>query len=110
MKIENKYDFLNFNTPFLNDFNLNVNLNITEDDKPNEQTGLDTYSYLNKPGLSDYTKVYLNLYSTGPRPELSDYTKAYLSSITSSTSRVRPELSNLTKEYLSSHLTGFGDK
>ena len=105
VKIENKIDFLNFNRPFLN----NLNLNITEDDKAKGQNVYETYSFLNKPELSDYTKAYLSSYSSGHRPELSDYTKAYLSTITSSTSSVRPELSNLTKEYLSSHLSGFRD-
>ena len=105
VKIENKFDFLNFNTPYLT----NLNLDVTEDDKTKGQNAYETYSFLNKPELSDYTKAYLSSYSSGPRPELSDYTKAYLSTITSSTSSVRPELSNLTKEYLSSHLSGFRD-
>ena len=86
-----------------------MNLDVTEDDKTKGQNAYETYSFLNKPELSDYTKAYLSSYSSGPRPELSDYTKAYLSTITSSTSSVRPELSNLTKEYLSSHLSGFRD-
>ena len=105
VKIDHKFDFLNFNTPYL--INSNLNLNVAEDDKTKGQNAYETYSFLNNPQLSDYTKAYLISNSSGPRPELSDYTKAYLSSITSSTSSVRPELSDLTKEYLSSHLSGF---
>ena len=113
-KIENKYDFLNFNTPsFLNtnfSLNYNLNLNTTEEEKPKEQSIFEKYSFLNNPELSDYTKSILSSYASGPRPELSDYTKAYLNSVTTSTSSVRPELSNLTKEYLSSHISGFENK
>ena len=108
-KIMNKFSFLDFNTPFLNDFNLDLHLNTTENDKKKEQSGYDTFSFLNNSELSIYTKAYLGTYSSGPRPELSDYTKAYLNSITTSTSNVRPELSNLTKEYLSSHLSEFNN-
>ena len=91
-ELESKLDELNNNSTSI--FNLGEPLDIDYDYK---------YSLLNKPGLSETTKAYLNSFLDDPiqNTELSYFSRAYITKLDDiNIDSERPVLSGLTKEFL----------